>query len=661
MDQVPGKKLQVDASTLEATYCQPCSHDGETLPAEAYCTVCKEFMCFNCISVHKKIRMTKSHTLLDKSSMPSTMQDLTNKEVSTKPCNIHPEECIKYFCPTHQTLNCGHCSVLDHQSCKQQIISEIAKAFKESQGYKAMKQVIVQLLEDIDACVSNVDENTKLVKDLGEREIAKIRNYRHQINKYFDEREQTLIDTIAEMKNMDEILLKSLKPKCDNIKTQVGEIKAKLAAQENNTSQLFIEAHISKNLLEGLQLRLAEIKKKNTIQQYQIRNDPATESLLRSRTGLGTFEKFDTSQSLGRRYKSSRKSTTQNEGERNTKTSDPTSNVQAVRDQNTTTSDPTTNIQAIGDIKATQSTKMFTANTVPEPPLNPSGSQTSAKPKQKTQNTVSNDLTSLKFTTAPDILVKPRSDTENCWMRDILLLSGDRLLLSDGSKGTLKLVDLKTSSLMTEVDVQGCPWGMCHIPGDMVAVSVTHSIQFLETRGKLILGKNIKVDNGCRGVGYHNGNLIISFESGKVQKIDMEGKGLNKMSNMSFKTPWYLKIVGDDQTAAIYVSDFTKFEITKLDMNLNILETFKNPALRLPIGITAVGNQLIICDWDSDNIMCLDLPSGKMTQLLGKEEGIVAPFCSCYSQQQNKLYVFLWTSGDADNYVKVYDTTPKLK
>ncbi|XP_052811788.1 E3 ubiquitin-protein ligase TRIM33-like [Mya arenaria] len=357
MDQVPGKKLQVDASALDITYCQPCSQDDEYIPAEAYCTVCKEFMCDTCTSVHKKQRMSKSHTLLDKSSMPTTMQGFTTKEESKTPCDIHPEECIKYFCPTHQTLNCGHCVVLEHQSCKQEIISKIAKAFKEGKAYKAIKQVIVQLLKDIDACASNVEENTKLVKYIGEQEIAKIKNYRDQINKYFDEREQTLLEIIAEVKQMDEILLKSLKPKCDNLKAQVGEIKAKLEAQENNTSQLFIEAHISKNLLEGLQLSLAEIKKNNTIQQYQIRKDPGTESLLGSRTGLGTFEEIDTSQKLGQRCGHSRRSTSQSEGEKIPATSDPAFNVKAVRDENTTTSDASSNTQVVADIQATKQKK----------------------------------------------------------------------------------------------------------------------------------------------------------------------------------------------------------------------------------------------------------------------------------------------------------------
>ncbi|XP_052811279.1 uncharacterized protein LOC128238961 [Mya arenaria] len=664
MDQVPGRKLQADVSSLDVSYCQPCSQDGETIPPEAYCTVCKEFMCSTCTSVHKKQRITKLHTLLDKTKMPTTMRGFTTKDESTKPCDIHPDECIKYFCPNHQTLNCGHCSVLYHQSCKQQIISEIAKAFKEGQSYEAIKQVIVQFLKDIDACASAVKENTQLVEDLGEHEIAKIRKYRDQINKYFDEREQTLIETIAEMKNMDEILLNSLKLECDNLKTKVDEIKAKLTAQENN-SHLFIEAHISKNLLEGLQLSLAEIKKKNTIQQYQIRKDPATASLLGSRTGLGTFEKLNSSKSLDQRCERSSRSTIQNEGKKNTKTSSPSSNVQAVRDENATTYVAATNIQSVGDIKATKTITAISFNPVPEPPLNTSGTQTSAKPKQKTQNIVSIDLNSMKLTPAPDILVKQPSDTKNCRLKDIILLSRDRLLLTDYTKDTLKLVDLKTSSIISEVCLPGRPLGMCHIAGDMVAVCVTHSIQFLETGGQLFLGKNIKVDDDCCDVGYHNDSLISAFKSGKVQKMNMEGKVLKKVSNSwfsssPFKDLGYLKVVSKGLTAAIYVSDLSMHTITQLDMDLNILKTFQDPALRRPVGITAVGNQLIICGLASNNIMCLDLPSGKMTQLLGKMEEIALPRCVCYSQQQNKMYVTVWTCGNADNYVKVYNATPKL-
>ncbi|XP_052799173.1 uncharacterized protein LOC128230772 [Mya arenaria] len=659
MDEVPGKKLQADASDLDVTYCQPCSQDGETIPAEAYCTVCKEFMCSNCTSVHKKQRLTKSHILLDKNCMPTSIRGFTSKEESKHPCDIHPEECIKYFCPTHQSLNCGHCSVLDHKSCKQQIITKIANDFKEDQSYKAIQLVIDQLLKDIDACASVATNNTKLAEYLEEHGIAKIRIYRDQINKYFDEREKTLLETIAEMKNMDEILLDSLKLKCVNLKTQVSDIKAKLAANESNTTQLFIEAHISKNLLEGLQLELAEINKKNTIQQYQFRNDNAIESLLGSKNCLGTIEMVDTSKD---RRCERQCSATRNEGKKNTATSDAATNVKAVMGENVNTADSATNVQGTGDIQANQTTQKFSDSTVPGLPLNPVRLQTSATQQQIKQTIASDDLTSPKLISAPDILVKSLSDTKNCDIKYMLILPGDRLLLTDSSNGAVKLVDLKVSSLVTEVSVPGWPRGMCHISGDRIAVSLGYNIQFLEITGHLSLGKNIKVDGDCHDVGYHNGNLIVSFESGKVEKINMEGLVMKKVStkwysSRPFKKPLYLKIVSDEQTAAIYVSDFGKNTITMMDMNLNILETFKDPALFTPAGFTAVGNQLIICSLVNFNIMRLDLSSGQMTELLGTNELKMMPRCVCYCQQQNKMYVAFRTRGDAENYVKVFNTT----
>ncbi|XP_052810704.1 uncharacterized protein LOC128238629 isoform X2 [Mya arenaria] len=655
MDQVPGKKVQADASTIEEIYCQPCFQDGESLSAEAYCTVCKEFMCSNCTQFHKKQRISKSHSLLDKSSMPTTMRGFTTIDESSKLCDIHPEECIKYFCPTHQTLNCGHCSVLDHQSCKQQIISEIAKAFKEGQGYEAIKQVIDKLLKDIDTYVTDVKENIKLVEDLGEHEIAKIRNYRDQINKYIDERENTLLKTIANIKNTDETLLHSLKLQFDDLKIEVNAIKTKLEVQEKNTSQLFIEAHVSKNLLEGLELTLAEIVKKKTIQKYQLRIDPATERLLGSNTGFGTIEKMVTSKCLEQRFERS-SSTTQAKNEKNTTLFDTATklqevgdkktttayaaaNVQDAGDEITTTADACTNEQAVGEIQVFQKIRMIDTNTVPKPGLIANGTQSSAKPKQKKQTVVNTDLTSLEFTRAPDIPVKSPSGTLNCGLTSMLVLPEDRLLIADCNNDIVAMVDLKTSSLMSEVDVPSTALDMCLLPGDRVAVSMgCMGIQLIETRGKLVLKDTIKVGGDCHGICYHNECLIVSYNGGNVEKINMEGKVLKKVSDSwlsrkPFKYPWYVAVVSDGLTEAIYVSDFDKNTITKLDMDLNIHQTFQNPALRGPTGITAVDNQLLICGLFSNNILCLDLPSGQMTKLLR----ISTPRSVCFSHQQNKI------------------------
>ncbi|XP_052785066.1 uncharacterized protein LOC128220632 [Mya arenaria] len=279
---------------------------------------------------------------------------------------------------------------------------------------------------------------------------------------------------------------------------------------------------------------------------------------------------------------------------------------------------------------------------------------TTTKPNHAKQTILSTDLTRMKYTPAQDILVKSPSNFNKCWLNSLLLLPGDRLLLADSNNDKVKLVDLSTSTLVAEVSVITGPWGMCLLPGDRVAVCLTGSIQFLETRGQLSLGESIGVNGNCYGVVYDNNFLIVSFQSGVLQKMDMEGNVLKVTNDSAFKTPFYLTIVSEGPTKAIYVSDEHTNTITKLDMNLNILQTFQDHALKGPRDITAVGNQLLICGWNSHNIMCLDLPSGEMTQLLGANEGIASPRNACYSQQQNKMYVCDHTYGHAKNYVKVY-------
>ncbi|XP_052776477.1 tripartite motif-containing protein 45-like [Mya arenaria] len=299
--EVPGKKLHLKTSAVDTSYCQPCSQDGDTFPAEAYCTVCKEFLCSNCASVHKKLKMTRSHALLDKSNMPTSMSGQDDDDEYIEPCEIHPKEFIKYFCPSHQTLNCGHCVVQNHRSCHVDVISNISLAFKDGPEYGDIDKAIAKLFKDIDKCASDVEKNKTVIAEIGDSEVSKLRRCRDEVNKYFDERENALLKLIEQMKNIDEALLDNLRPKCDNLKAEVEEIKNNLKTQENNTIQLFIGAKRAKQLLEITQTTLAEINKQNTIHQYRFNIDSATERLMESTTGLGVVkeEVIDTQNALG--------------------------------------------------------------------------------------------------------------------------------------------------------------------------------------------------------------------------------------------------------------------------------------------------------------------------------------------------------------------------
>ncbi|XP_052774709.1 uncharacterized protein LOC128213196 isoform X1 [Mya arenaria] len=577
--EVPGKKLLLKTSAVDTTYCQPCFKDGDNLPADAYCTVCKEFLCSNCASVHKKLKISRSHALLDKFSMPTSMSGDDDEYIEW--CEIHPKEFIKYFCPTHQTLNCGHCVVQNHRSCHVDVISDLSQAFKDGPEYCDIDKAIAKLFKDIDKCVSDVEKNKTLIAEMSECEVSKLRRCRDEVNKYFEERENALLGIIDQMKNIDEALLDNLRPKCDNLKTEVEEIKKHLKTQENNTIQLFIKAKRAKQLLEITQTALAEINKKNTIHQYRFNIDSATERLMESNTGLGIVEKevIDTQNALG--------------------------------------------MQIESDV----------------------------------------DLTELKLIRAASIPVKSPIDTRDCFISSMLLLPMNMLLLADWHNDTLKLVDLQTSSMVSHVSVPGKPWGMCLLPGDRVAVTMETIIQFLETKGQLTLSDSIKVDDDCRGIAHHDGSLIVSYFSGKLQILNMKGGVIRKTEKYMngqqvLVSPFHLIVARASQTAFVYVSDIEMNTITKLDMNLNFLQTFRDPALKGPMGISVFANQLIICCVKRNNIICINLSSGKMSQLHVEDDVIPDPEYCVYSPLQKKLYVTFNKHGHAnhaENSVKVYN------
>ncbi|XP_052807342.1 uncharacterized protein LOC128236497 [Mya arenaria] len=583
--EVSGKKL----SDQDHTYCQPCCEEGENILADAFCTICKEFLCSTCENEHRILKATKRHTLMDMSYMPTSMTDEIYQEDNNVPCEIHPKEFIKYFCPAHETVNCGHCLAFEHRSCKINLVSDISDSFKTSQDYGDIKNSIARLLKCVNDCVRDIKSNIKMVLKIGEDEVKKLIEYRENVNNYFDEREKSLLEIIEQVKDMDKTRLESLKPKCDSIKAQLDKMKCKLDEQERNSVNLFIEAKKVRKQIECLEAALNDISKENKVQRYEFLKHTATENLIAASSGLGIVRK----------------------------------------DQTLAAS------SGLGKVSKGQKT----------------GKQT-----------VPIDLTSLWFTAAQGIPVSDPNDTKECRMTCMLLLPESMMLLADYNNSTVHLVDLHTFSMISQVKLAGKSWGMCVLPGYRVAVCLhdKSSVVFLDARGRLSEATSIELYRKCYDIVYHTEQLVVSFERGRIVKMDMKGNTIKQIDNDNgqalFRSCLNMTLMGDGQKAAILVSDFYKHTITKLDIDLNMLQTFKDPAMQNATGLTVVGNKLLICSYGTHKILRLDLSSGKIIELLGESDGIQHPYRAVYSTEQNKLYITSYISGknDVDNNVHVY-------
>ncbi|XP_052781640.1 protein wech-like [Mya arenaria] len=598
MDAVPGRIAHEDTgSSHDRTYCQPCAEDAKSILPEAFCPVCKEFLCSACARVHRNMKLTKSHSLQDKSSMPSSFRTDTEEDEFKETCECHAKEFIKYYCPNHEALLCGDCVVdnEEHQSCKVKKISQLAKRYKEGAEYKSLTTGIVQMVSDIANFTSYIQSSLKSVGEESLTNINELRNFRHEINQLLDKREKELLENINQKKKKSEMLLNEMKANCQDLKTATEKLKAELQAEEVNNNQLFISGTRAVKELVGLQSSLKDIRGRGKVPHSKFSRDPATEQLLSSNTAIGRVD------------------------------------------------------QVASDFAEEVASDLADQQKQPQgPALNQSRA----------------DLSQSQFSKLPDINVHLSSDISGCCLTSMALLPGDRLLLADWDNNLLKLVDTDNNKLVSQVKLPGKPWDLCLLPVDRAAVTLPleGKIQFVSTQRNVTLQDVVNVDGECRGIVFCDDNLIVSYLfPGKVVMIDMKGKvkkSVDKDSSL-FQHPLYLTVTRENQTPpVIYVSDWYTNTITKLSISLEVLQSYQDPILKSPRGLAAVGdNRLLVCGGDSHNILLLDTLNGKITQQLGKEEGIKSPYSVAYCPLRKMLFVTCSQYGrpELENFVKVFN------
>ena len=262
------------------------------------------------------------------------------------------------------------------------------------------------------------------------------------------------------------------------------------------------------------------------------------------------------------------------------------------------------------------------------------------------------DLSGVKFRRLPALKVF----TEPCDIYDIVMVPPNSLLLSNWTKKSIQLVDSRTVSTLSEVS--GIPpVGICMVGRELAAVTsgCSNQVQLVHVRGgRLTSGTVLGVKASCLGVAGSGDNVVVSYNSPPwLEVMDTDGRVLHQFQDPgaahTFKSPDFLTTSND---GFVYVADFNLHTITKLDSWLKVLNTFSDPQLGSPKGITSVGDgQLLVCSLWKDSIVHVDVNSGKMTNILGGEDGIVMPWSLAYCPQQHKLFVC--TENETDS-IQVY-------
>jgi len=234
--------------------------------------------------------------------------------------------------------------------------------------------------------------------------------------------------------------------------------------------------------------------------------------------------------------------------------------------------------------------------------------------------------------------------TERCKIWDIALVSPDSLLLANWTKRTIQLVNSRTGSTLSEVSPPNGPIRICLMGGERAAVTIAgKQVQLVHVRGgRLTLGTVLDVKADCWGVTHSGDNVVVSYDKPPwLEVMSTDGRVLHRFkksgATQTFKYPQFLTTSSD---GFIYAADCGVHAIIRLNSSLHVLQTFSDQQLRRPFGLTSVNSDtLLVCSQDNNSIVHVNVNSGKVTTILGREDGIVDPYSLAYCQLQRKLFV----------------------
>lgn len=161
-----------------------CTSCEDNQKATSFCVECQEWLCDPCVVAHKRVKLTKDHTVSSKVKAEEVKDGIFGESKQRHMyCQTHKTEPLKLFCLTCETLTCRDCQLNEHKDHKYQFIEEtieeqktilldgVAELKARLQKNQDMAKKITQKEKDIKNQQVEVFKEVRKVADLITNEL----------------------------------------------------------------------------------------------------------------------------------------------------------------------------------------------------------------------------------------------------------------------------------------------------------------------------------------------------------------------------------------------------------------------------------------------------------------------------------------------------------
>ena len=600
-------------------FCEICAKTKKrNVKHEGFCNDCVQFLCEDCLNVHRNLHGTRGHVIRRGDDMPKSMAD---KPPKFDYCDVHQRSWKDQFCGTHKVLLCSQCVPLQHKDCPVESVDVACKSVPSSE-INALYDKVNDFKTNLSSVVAQMDLN---ITELGKQSVDLLKDAQDLKDKSIAKIEKLFQEMTSEIKSTNKARRLDLgqgKNKLSDIIANLEEALDEIDKMKGNTvdTKLFIEIQ---NILKDVEqyksdaekLRAASINVKMSFIPDKRIKEFLTASFKMGLISLDTFQ-------------------------------------------------PRIAI-SVPEI----SFPMSPARSLPVSQGRSSRAPIGASGQVAIKTTT---LSKIKAVKHDSYNVKLDDDKSDCEINGMAITNDGRPLLSDRGNSKIKLFSQDMKSLCT-LSVSTTPLDIA-VTGDREAVvscwSETKLLVLDISERKMSIKGTVELFFTVVAIAPYQDKLLVTAplstvtSSRSVRLIDQRGRlywstNTDQQGRWLFSWPQYVTCYDDGGSAAVIVSDKGNNTLTVLNADTGDVITRRQVKGwfqgKCPRGVTTdTAGNIYVCYYETDEVAVLTKDLSRENVLLSKRDGLSSyPNAIVYNAVDHQLLVSNY-SDDSRNTIDCF-------
>ena len=595
-------------------FCEICAKARKrNVKHEGFCIDCVQFLCKDCLKVHRNLQAARGHVVQRGDDMPKAVAD---KPPKFDYCDIHQRIRKDQFCGTHKVLLCSQCVPLQHKGCPVDSVDNACKGVPSS-DIDALYDKVSDFKTILSSVAAQIDLNfTELGKqrvdllkdaqDMKDKGIAKIEKLFQEVTSEIKSTYKARTFDLGQCKN-------KLSDVIENLEETLDEIN-KMKGTTVDTKQ-FLAIH---DILKDVEQCKSDAEKQRPSSmnvKMLLIPDKRMKEFLTTSFKMGSIS-LDTSQPLV-----------------------------AI---------------SVPEI----SLPMSSARSLRVAQGHSGRAPTGASGQVASKTT---PLSQIKTKKHGSYKVKLDDDTNDCYIFGIAITNDGRRLLADYDNSKIKMFSRDMKALCS-LSLTTSPWDVA-VTGDREAVvncwDETKLLILDISDRKMNIKGTVELPFRVYAITPYQDKLLVttlaySSPSASVKLIDQRGRvnwstHTDQQEQSLFFSPLHVTCYDDGGSAAVIVSDRDKNTLAVLNADTGDVISRRQVEGKGPDGVTTdTAGNIYVCYWRTGEVAVLTKDLSQENVILSKRDGLNrGPQAIVYNAVDHQLLVS-YDSDDSRNTVDCF-------